>query len=194
MDFGALLTKWNIRSSASDLLDRWREPHRRYHSLSHLDDLVQQINSRADINEKEKEILLITALFHDIIYDPQRADNEECSAKLLISLCGEVTDDISEIVRCILETADHKPSSRLSTIFSEMDMSIVKQPIAALLEWESGIAYEYSFLSPEKYCAGRIQFLKNMIERYPENEGTLLQLVEYIRSGWQPTHGTPRKN
>jgi predicted metal-dependent HD superfamily phosphohydrolase len=126
-------------------------------------------------------MLLITALFHDIIYNPYRNDNEERSAELLLHLADKSNlGDINQIVACILDTKRHIPSSPLSAIFSEMDMNIIKQPFTKLLEWEAGIAYEYSYLPRETYLIRRIIFLQDMVRRYPENAGALSELIEYL--------------
>ena len=44
MDLQELLNKWNIKCDVNTLLAMWNESHRSYHTLNHLNDLIEQIN------------------------------------------------------------------------------------------------------------------------------------------------------
>lgn len=88
-----ILDKWGINCKISKIMDMWSKPHRYYHNLEHLDDMLEQINS-LDIQGEDYDKLIISALFHDIIYDPMRKDNEERSAEYFIDCCSEINDDI----------------------------------------------------------------------------------------------------
>lgn len=179
MDFQHLLTTWNITMSQDEIFQRWSEPHRKYHTLSHLEDLVGQINRSVELTEKERDMLTLSAIFHDIIYDPRCHDNEEESAKLFISH-SPLDMDTEEIATIIRDTKHHKPSTRLSAIFSNMDMSIVRQPYEKLVEWEDGIRYEYRHLLGVIYRFGRTRFLTQMMKKYPENAEALNRLRKKV--------------
>ncbi len=63
----------------------WQQKHRYYHSEEHLSFLIiniENIAQKNEINAEEKDILLMTAFFHDAIYDPTSFDNEEKSEEL----------------------------------------------------------------------------------------------------------------
>lgn len=177
MDFQPILDKWHITTRLEDILSLWNNPLRKYHSKAHLDDLVDQIQSHSSITPKERDMLFIIALFHDCIYDPQRSDNEDQSASFFLNSVKTPTKEIIEIEQCILDTKTHKPSSHLSALFCEMDMDIVRRPLGALLEWEAGIAFEYSFLPRAEYKKRRIAFLETMVLRYPENSAALKGII-----------------
>jgi len=82
MNLQELLNKWNIKCDVNTFLSMWNESHRSYHTLNHLNDLIDQINeNKIYFIDKEYEKLLITALFHDCVYDPMKQDNEEKSAE-----------------------------------------------------------------------------------------------------------------
>jgi pantetheine-phosphate adenylyltransferase len=187
MEIQPLLTKWHIRMSQEEILQRWQEPHRAYHTRNHLEDLLQQIRaiSKNHITDKYREMLLLTAVFHDIVYDPRRKDNEERSAKLLLENAPE-TPEIQYIVSIIHDTKTHKPKSPLSHIFCDLDMSIVKKPLPDLVQWESGIRYEYKHVPKFLYIIGRVRFLRQMIKRYPENTEALKSLIRTILPWYIP--------
>lgn len=61
----------------------WSEPHRFYHGLNHLSEILDLMkkNGYWTPNDGYDKIMLYTAIFHDIIYDPTRDDNEEKSVE-----------------------------------------------------------------------------------------------------------------
>lgn len=179
MNFQPLLDEFGITLSQEDLLARWHEPHRKYHTLSHLDDLVDQIQRCDLLTEKERNLLFLATLFHDIVYDPTRTDNEEASVQLLIQNSSP-SEDIQRIAQIIRDTTHHQPTEPLSKLFSEMDMAIVTRPFAELVEWEKGIRFEYSHYSRVAYTWGRVRFLRKMIKTYPSNKKNLKKLVWYV--------------
>ena len=185
MDIQPLLTKWHIRMSQEEILRRWREPHRAYHTCDHLADVMNQIYAIPNnhITNKYREMLLLAAIFHDIVYDPRRSDNEERSAQLLLQHAPETTE-IQYIVSIIRDTKTHVPRSPLSHIFCDLDMSIVKKPLPDLVRWETGIRMEYKHVPRLLYMIGRVRFLRQMIQRYPENTEALTTLIRTIVPRW----------
>jgi predicted metal-dependent HD superfamily phosphohydrolase len=180
--FQPLLDKWEIQHTVAELLDRWKEPHRKYHSVSHLQDLVEQIQHHRNLTTIQQEMLLLTALYHDVIYNPEANNNEEASAEFFLEAINDPLPYHWQIAFMIYDTTHHKPSSPLSALFSEMDMSIVTRPYKDLLEWEHGIQYEYSFLPIDTYIEKRTAFLQQMVFDYPANAHALTQLIVYVQS------------
>lgn len=165
--------------SHDEILHRWSEPHRTYHSLSHLEDLVHQIQAHAELAPKEHDMLILAAIFHDIIYDPRLSDNEERSAALFLAH-SPLDVDAEEIATIIRDTKTHKPTTHLSVIFSHMDMSVVRQPYEKLLVWEHGIKAEYKHLPGVAYAVARAYFLSKMMKKYPENAEALGRLRKKV--------------
>ena len=73
------------------------EPHRYYHNLQHIHDML--LNDNLIING-------LTIWYHDAIYDPKRNDNEERSAELAESELKDYidNDDLKTIMHGILLT------------------------------------------------------------------------------------------
>jgi pantetheine-phosphate adenylyltransferase len=187
MNLQLLLDKWKIKISADTILDIWNESHRHYHNLTHLNSLLDKIEERfksGEFDEKMKEKLIITALFHDIVYEPGRDNNEEKSAEFLMEASQDKSDpDILEIKNAILETKDHKSSTKLSEVFNHMDMSIVEEGFEELLEWEKGIYQEFKQFG-DKYKPGRLKFLESLLDKYPTNSGNLVKLIEWVKENY----------
>lgn len=187
-DIQYLLDKYRIHASAVDLLKRWEEPHRVYHSKAHLYGLFRQIEDdfqKGIISNIEKEKLELIALFHDIIYDPARTDNEERSADLLLSLSYNPQDmSIREVHEAILATARHENISQLSATFNSYDMNIVERGFDELLKWEHGIYREYKVIGDEAYKTGRLRFLESLPHKYPDNRSNLEKLIAWVASNY----------
>lgn len=181
-----LLNKWKIKIDANALLSMWNESHRHYHNLNHLTSLFEDIDNeyRNNVSEKEYEKLKLVALFHDIVYDPKRTDNEEKSAEFFMNACVEKENkDILEIRDAILDTKTHTSSNTLSEKFNTLDMKIVEKDFNYLLEWEEGIYNEYKFYG-NKYKEGRLQFLESLLDKYNHNASNLLKLINWVKENY----------
>ena len=184
MDLQELLNKWNIKCDVNTLLSMWNESHRSYHTLNHLNDLIEQINEgKSKYSQKEYEKLLITALFHDCVYEPMKSDNEEKSADFFMECCQDkLSLDNIDIKNMILDTKTHKATTNLSESFNYYDMNIVERDFDSLLEWEKGIHEEFKGYGNEAYKQGRLKFLESLMDKYPNNTENLLKLVEYVKN------------
>lgn len=178
-----ILDKWKINVSVATLLEKWNEPHRHYHNQEHLDSLLQQIERDRDkMTAQEYEQLVLTALFHDIVYDVLRNDNEEQSAAYFLSVCGEKdAQPVREIYDAIIATKTHEPVNGIAAVFNRYDMSIVEGSLDELLRWEEGIYQEYKVFGKDVYQKGRLQFLSSLPEKYPANAVNLVLLIEVVK-------------
>ena len=185
MDLQQLLNKWGIKCDINTLLSMWNESHRHYHNLNHLNDLLISINeNKSKYSQKEYEKLILTALFHDCIYDPMSSDNEEKSADFFIECTmDKMNTDILEVKQMILDTKSHQPNTKLSESFINYDMSIVERNFEDLLEWEKGIREEYKSYG-EGYKEGRLKFLESLLDKYPNNTENLLKLVDWVKDNY----------
>jgi predicted metal-dependent HD superfamily phosphohydrolase len=183
MNLQLLLEKWKIKMDVNLLLSMWNESQRYYHNLDHLNSLLSDIKKQYESNVSEKEFdkLNLVALFHDIVYDPTKVDNEEKSADFFMSVCQERNSkDILDIRQSILDTKTHNVTTNLSERFNKLDMSIVESDYDSLLRWEEGILEEYSFVGIESYKKGRISFLESLLDKYNHNAGNLLKLIDHV--------------
>lgn len=185
MNISELLNKYKIKANATMLLDMWCESHRAYHNLDHymdIDTMIMDDFSKNKIDEKTCEKLRLTNLFHDIVYDPTRVDNEQKSSDFFLSVCMEKNNkDILEINQAILDTSTHKGTILLSEKFNKYDMNIVERNYDSLLKWEEGIHEEYKFAGNDLYKKGRLKFLENLVNKYPMNSDNITKLIQYVK-------------
>ena len=184
MDLQQLLEKWNIKCDINTVLSMWNESHRSYHNLNHLNDLISQINeNKSNFSEKEYEKLMLTAVFHDVVYDPASQTNEEDSAKFLMECAVDKNNkDILDVRKMILDTKTHESTTNLSESFNNYDMNIVERDFDQLLDWEKGISEEFSVYPKAQYKEGRLKFLESLLDKYPNNTENILQLIDHVIS------------
>ena len=70
----------NLETIYTEIVTSYREPHRFYHTLSHVRDLVSLIQECGEV--EGKATLLFTAFFHDVVYNPGSSSNEKESAAI----------------------------------------------------------------------------------------------------------------
>ena len=147
-----ILNKYDI---SLDILNRYDEFHRFAHNIDHIyemTNLALQLYKDADYLYK----LILAIIFHDIIYDPQKNDNEERSAELFYSYLKH-----DEIKQAILETKEHKPSSPMSHALCELDMYYLYNDFSTFLDISYKIFKEHQFVDFKKYQEERHKFLVN---------------------------------
>ena len=186
---------WNLSCTVSQLLEMWNETHRCYHTQEHLKDIIEQIHNDQQGNppkleqkfsQKEYEKLLLTAIFHDCIYDPLKSDNEERSAEFFMkSVPDQQNTDALDVRQMILDTKSHQAFSELSRCFQAYDMNIVERDFEALLEWEHGIFGEYQSVGNKLYQFGRLKFLRSICTKYPKNETNIRRLIHWVEEHYK---------
>lgn len=179
-----VLAEFEIKDWQS-IQNAWKEKHRFYHTPTHLQKLINDIEKlRVDkqIDESAYKILLMSAFFHDIVYNPKKTDNEVQSALFFeeSTIKHPHTELIKEI---ILDTATHQAENQLSKLFSALDMKIVSHSsFSELLAWEKNIAKEYRCFDYSVYKTLRLKVLEDFTISYPQNATNLNLLIEYLKA------------
>ncbi len=159
-----------------DIAKRYSEPVRAYHTLQHIAQMYYQFTQVQDRLE-QPHTLALALYYHDIIYDPTRADNELKSAEYAIELLHPYlsTSDCQRVSDLILMTASHKLSvnddspekERFDTdaaYFLDIDLSILGAPWTAYEQYAQAVRYEYQHVADSDYRAGRIRVLQDLLK------------------------------
>jgi predicted metal-dependent HD superfamily phosphohydrolase len=138
-----------------DLLRRWREPHRHYHTDEHLAHLLEIIDAHAEL-AADADAVRLAAWFHDAVYDPRAADNEERSAEL-------ATDE--EVRRLVRLTGSHDPApgDRNGALLCDADLAILAAPADGYDRYTRRVRQEYHFVPDELFRAGRAAVLRQLL-------------------------------
>lgn len=148
------------------LLDSWGEPHRRYHSVRHLRDILARVDELAEYAE-DPDAVRIAAWYHDAIYDG-RPDDEERSARRAeeelsrLALAPQLVDEVARLVRM---TVAHDPATgdRNGEVLSDADLSTLALPPERYRLNTAAIRAEYAHVPEEVFRKGRIQVLTALL-------------------------------
>lgn len=151
-----------------DLIARYSEPHRKYHTMQHLDecfDKLQEIRAAA-VHPNEIELAL---WFHDAIYDVKRQDNEERSADWARStaLAAGLSISIAERVHALVMATQHDamPNHVDEQILVDVDLSILGAKPDRFDEYERQVREEYHWIPDLLFEAKRRRVLTQFLER-----------------------------
>jgi pantetheine-phosphate adenylyltransferase len=161
----------------SDVINLYEEPHRFYHTLTHIEDVMKHLHG-ADLLKHDE--LFLAAVFHDIIYNPQSSTNEEESAEYFLQSAktSVLTNDQKEhIKQLILDTKTHKPTVPFSEEFIKADLSIFDTSFDKLIQYEKQIFKEFQFVDYKIYKEKRVEVLQHF-----NTDGKLNHLIDYVNS------------
>jgi predicted metal-dependent HD superfamily phosphohydrolase len=150
------------------LIARYSEPHRRYHTVQHLDECLERLAEiKTDaVHPDEVELAL---WFHDAVYDTRRSDNEEHSAewaRSAIRAAGLPTSLAERVHALIMATRhDARPSGRDEQILVDVDLSILGATPARFEEYETQVRDEYSWVPESVFRSTRRAILAGFLER-----------------------------
>ena len=138
------LSGWMHGGINADVLDNYRQPHRFYHTIAHLDEIWSLLVQKG---HGDNNALLLATVFHDIVYDPKSATNEEDSKVYFNEVYKGDRQLKQEVTTIILDTKTHQPQTLLSEIFCFADSNILRQQLDKLLEYEHQINVKSIFFA-----------------------------------------------
>lgn len=170
-----------FEGSIEDLIKRWSETHRYFHTLVHLERILKQIdNDRYKLSKQEYDILRISAIYHDIVYLP-REDKYNISESIekfdqdFPNLPFIIKDKIKDIIHSTnYHNFEHE--DKLIGMFNSYDMNgILKGDLETLIEDGDNVAREYN-LDKDVYKEKRIEFL----EKYKQYNPNIQKCIDYL--------------
>jgi predicted metal-dependent HD superfamily phosphohydrolase len=169
-DESGLRTAWRrwLPGEPDEVLDRYREPGRRYHSVRHLAAVVRDVGrGLAQAPEVDDPgSVVAAAFFHDAVYDATAHDNEARSAALADRLLG-AADPIGwptarrmEVTRLIESTAGHQADDPAAAVLADADLAILGASPSAYAAYVRAVRAEYAHVDDDAWRAGRQRVLE----------------------------------
>jgi predicted metal-dependent HD superfamily phosphohydrolase len=167
----AVGARGDVAQAGAELLGRYAEPHRRYHDLAHLDDVLRQVDALAE-HARDVHVVRMAAWFHDAVYDPTATDNEERSALLAQTTLSElrVEDGIATgVARLVLGTADHapEPGDLDAEVLCDADLAILASGPERYQVYVEAVRAEYGHVDDRAFASGRAAVLRGLLARDP---------------------------
>lgn len=177
-----------VASTGAELLTRWTEPHRRYHTARHLVEMfwaLEELTDAGELGDDDASLGRVAAWLHDAVYDPAAVvgANETASAELAETLLGRVGFDpsVTEVVVDLVRmTVDHavRRDSALHRAFHDADLWILAAAEARFDEYCRQVREEYAAVPDLLFRAARSQILRDLVG----SDG--VYLTEHGRTRW----------
>ncbi|HEY0485950.1 MAG TPA: metal-dependent phosphohydrolase [Mycobacteriales bacterium] len=167
----------------AELLARWSEPHRHYHTADHLAAMLSVVDGHAD-EADDPDAVRLAVWFHDAVYDPRRTDNEDMSAALacrVLPAAGVPSERMAAVARLVRLTATHdpQPSDRDGALLSDADLAVLAGEPDDYAAYAAAVRREYAHVPDEHFRTGRIAVLRHLAA-LPE-----LYRVPALRVPWE---------
>lgn len=165
-------------AEGSLLLSGWSEPHRRYHTLEHLAEVLaalDELQGAGALTEDEAPLARAVAWYHDLHYDPRAApgSNEHRSATLArdhLHRLGVETGLVEVVEAAVLMTATHEtdpdgPHTPMVEAFHDADLWILSAPPERYARYREQVRQEYAQVPTEAFRTGRAQIIGAFLAR-----------------------------
>jgi predicted metal-dependent HD superfamily phosphohydrolase len=162
-----------LRAPADDhlygeLIARYSEPSRRYHTLQHLDECFVRLGEVRHAVERLPEVEL-ALWFHDAIYDVRKDDNEEQSAAWAgdaVRRAG-VGDHVAGRIQGLVMATKHDalPDTPDAGVVIDVDLSILGASVERFDEYERQVREEYAWVPGWLFRRKRREILKRFLAR-----------------------------
>ncbi len=161
--------------AGEELLRRWSEPHRRYHDLAHLQDVLLSLDQLSDLGEQVRPSVLLAAWYHDAVYDGVAGEDERRSAELArqeLRGVGLSPALAAEVARLVLATTpgggvpgvaagavvDHD-----AAVLRDADLAILAAPPKRYAAYAAAVRAEYAHVPEEAFRRGRADILAGIL-------------------------------
>ena len=151
-----------------ELVARYSEPHRFYHTLQHLRECFSVLAPASHLAKRLPEVQL-ALWFHDAIYDTRAHDNEEQSAhwaeqSLIVE--GVESEVPMEVRKLVLATKhDAVPEEEDAKLIVDVDLSILGAAEPRFAEYEGQIRQEYGWVAEDVFRQRRANILASLLKR-----------------------------
>ena len=170
------VTPDNAQALWQTISARYGEPQRAYHTLTHIEQLLGQFDNIKHYLV-EPHIVALALYYHDVIYDPTRADNEQKSAEYAVDALSSYLgqEQCQHIYVFIMMTAKHQIDESIDSVkyssvkysdaayLLDMDLSILGAPWSTYEQYANAIRQEYAHVADDNYRNGRTAVLQGLL-------------------------------
>ncbi|MFI7614358.1 metal-dependent phosphohydrolase [Nonomuraea terrae] len=153
-------------ATGAELIARWSEPHRRYHTLGHLAAVLAALDGLAG-EARDETAVRLAAWFHDAVYDGRPGWDEERSAQLAqarLPRCGVPAGRVAEVARLVRLTAAHdrvEAGDRDGAVLCDADLSVLGT--SGYDAYAAAVRREYAHVTDALFAEGRSQVLRRLL-------------------------------
>lgn len=150
------------------LVNRYQEPQRRYHTLVHLGECIERLEPVLALAEHAGEVE-VALWFHDAVYEPGAQDNEVQSARWArqaLAAAHVSGGALSRIDALIMATRHSTPPQTPDEhLLVDVDLAILGSAPARFAEYEAQIREEYGWIPDAQFRDRRTVLLGEFLGR-----------------------------
>ena len=151
------------------LVARYADPHRHYHTLTHIDACLTWLDWFRALARYPEEVEF-ALWFHDAVYDARAGggQNERESARLACDTLRELgvpRDKLERIARHIRDTEHHSAPQDDAALVVDLDLTILGARRADFDRFEDQIRKEYAHVPEDQFRMGRRHVLESFLGR-----------------------------
>lgn len=173
----ALSSRWSALlptdpGLGQELMDRWAEAQRKYHTPSHLLAVLEALDQLLDTSDTaHRQSILLAAWFHDAVYQGVAGEDEQASAALARSRLRPHLPEaaVEEIERLILLTRAHDPvpGDRAGELLCDADLAVLGGSAQEYERYRTAVRLEYAHIPDEAFRQGRSRVLEQLLALDP---------------------------
>lgn len=168
-----------------DLLERYEQPHRKYHTSVHLSEMLTALKTLYKRHHTATpRAVLLAAWFHDAVYEANPGDDEAASADLArtaltpLASTGFLTNrEVTAIAHLIELTASHQLADGIeeytsgaltradAAFFLDADLAILAADSPRYTRYVAGVRAEYAHYASDAFTRGRAAILQGFLNR-----------------------------
>ena len=168
-----------------DLLERYEQPHRKYHTSVHLSEMLTALKTLYEQHHTATpRAVLLAAWFHDAVYEANPGEDEAASADLArtaltpLASTGSLTNrEVTAIAHLIELTASHQLADGIeeytsgaltradAAFFLDADLAILAADSPRYTRYVAGVRAEYAHYAPDAFTRGRAAILQGFLNR-----------------------------
>jgi predicted metal-dependent HD superfamily phosphohydrolase len=176
-------------AGAVDLERRYAEPHRRYHTGTHVQAVLRDCAALAaavGLAPEERVAVTLAACAHDVVYDARPGADERASADWAVAALDAagvgpvVTGRVRFLVLATL-THDADATDTGAGVLLDADLAVLAGPPDAYAAYVRAVRAEYAAVTEPQWRTGRAAVLSALLER------PRLYLTEPGRTRWDAT-------
>lgn len=148
-----------------ELSEYYSSPGRYYHTLDHLDAMLQELLPFQDHFGSWSTVIFALG-YHDAIYNPRHNDNEAKSAALARKRLQSIDAPEHLTGKCaqlILATKQHEAGDHETNLFTDADLAILGSDGSTYDSYAKNVRREYSMYPDFLYKPGRRKVLEHFL-------------------------------
>jgi predicted metal-dependent HD superfamily phosphohydrolase len=146
----------------------YAEPARAYHTAAHIRDCLAQFDPSRHTARRPNEVEA-AIWFHDAVYVPGAADNEDRSALLAQTTLADAgaPPEVGHCIAGLVRATQHLviPSQPDAALLCDIDLSILGRTPEVFDEFERRIREEYAWVPEPVYRGARAEILAGFLRR-----------------------------